>query len=85
MTTPLHCPRCRRPVAFYVDQLGRVHAYCAEQERKEQMGLGTCERVKLPKVDRRRGRKPIKKSTRGWSAARRDALRRFWQRKAVAA
>jgi hypothetical protein len=39
---PTRCPRCRRPLAFYVDRIGYVTAYCWEQERREQQGLGEC-------------------------------------------
>jgi hypothetical protein len=43
--TPTHCPTCRRPVAFYVDRIGYVHAYCPEAERLGQMALGACQPV----------------------------------------
>jgi hypothetical protein len=36
------CPSCRRPVTFYVDRIGYVHAYCPEEERLHQSALGPC-------------------------------------------
>ena len=45
LNAPLHCPRCRRPVAFFVDRLGRVHSYCPEAERLAQASLGPCQPV----------------------------------------
>jgi hypothetical protein len=43
--TPLHCPSCARPVAWYVDRIGYVHSYCPEAERLSQLALGPCKPV----------------------------------------